>query len=107
MGGSSSRFSKKYVLHFHKPDENRLYLFDTNYERLYCYPVYKDYKPFFFGGLETINIPKRQCIFLIGGLQIKDKAKYIFIKPRKPEDGAFDNTNTPRLRGNFLFYCFF
>ena len=105
MGGQSSRFSRKHVLHFHKPEENRIYLFDTHYERLFSYPLYKEYKPFFFGGMESINIPQRQCVLIIGGLEVSDKAKYVYIKPKKPEEGLRDNTKTPRLKGKLSNKC--
>jgi hypothetical protein len=99
MGGSIGKFSKSHILHFHKPDENRIYLFDTHYERLFSYPIYKEFKPFFFGGMETINIPKRQCIYIIGGLEVKEDAKFVYIKPKKPEEGLMGTKNTPRLKG--------
>ena len=107
MGSSFGKFSKNHVLHFHKPDENRIYLFDTNYERLFCYPVYKEYRPFFFGGMETISIPKRQCLYIIGGLEVKEDAKYVFIKPRKTNGGIMDTKKTPRLKGikKFILRC--
>ena len=94
------------MLHFSKPDENKLYLFDTNYERLYSFSVYKDQRPYFLGGMESINIPNRQCIFIMGGLEVDSKAKYVYIKPKKPEDGVMDDTSkkTPRLRGILLFW---
>lgn len=99
MGGASGRFSRTHVLHYYKPDENRVYLFDTNYELLYCYPIYKDYHPFFFGKLQTINIPQRKCVFIIGGLEVKDSSNFAFIKPKPKNANELDDTKTACLKG--------
>lgn len=49
MGGNkNSKISKQHILHYHLPNENRLYLFDTNNETLFCIPVFYNGKPFFF-----------------------------------------------------------
>lgn len=41
MGGNkNSKISKQHILHYHLPNENRLYLFDTNNETLFCIPVF-------------------------------------------------------------------
>lgn len=41
MGNTkNSKISNRHVLHYTLPNENRLYLFDTNTERLYCIPIF-------------------------------------------------------------------
>lgn len=67
-GGTSSKFSKDHVLHFTKPDENRLYLFDTLTERFYNFPCFWKGKPFFFAKLSSIMIPQHSKLFILGGL---------------------------------------
>jgi hypothetical protein len=58
MGASkSSKLSKQHLLHYHSPNENRLFIFDTEKEVLFCIPVFYEGKPFFFSKLKTISCP--------------------------------------------------
>lgn len=71
MGGTlNSKISKQNILHFHLPNENRLYLFDTDKELLFEAPVFSQGNPFFFGQLATINCPQKQCLVIIGGREL-------------------------------------
>lgn len=67
MGGKQSK-SDKHLLHYHRPDENKLWLYMPNNEKFRCFPVYYQGSPFFFGGLESISVPPLGAIFVIGGL---------------------------------------
>lgn len=46
LGGGSNN---KFLLHYHSPNENRLYFFDPKRETFHCLPVFYKGKPFFFG----------------------------------------------------------
>lgn len=65
MGGGGSKIG--HLLHYHKPDENKLWVFHPKSEKFLCYPVFMETGPFFFGSLETISIPSLNSIFVIGG----------------------------------------
>lgn len=84
MGGNNStKLSKYHLLHYTLPDENKLYIFDTNNEQLYCVPVFLEGKPFFFGKLKTIICPQRQCLVIIGGQEIKKNQIFKYVKNTK------------------------
>ena len=92
MGGnSSSKLSKYHLLHYTIPDENKLYIFDTNNEQLYCVPVFLEGKPFFFGNLKTIICPQRQCLVIMGGREIKKQQLFKYIKHQKVPSKIFSS----------------
>jgi len=67
MGGKQGK-SEKHMLHYHRPDENKLWLYLPNREVFKCYPCFMKDIPFFFGGVETISVPPLGAIFVVGGL---------------------------------------
>lgn len=80
MGGnSSSRFSTNHILHYTKPDENRLYLFDTSTERFYNYPCFSKGKPFFFAKLSTVMVSQHSKLFILGGLAYKETNNFKYL----------------------------
>lgn len=100
MGGNdSSRFSREHILHYTKPEENRLYLFDTLTERFYNYPCFWKGKPFFFAKLTTVMVPQYSKLFIIGGLCYQDTENFKYLRKKgskmelafsSADNGSFD-----------------
>jgi len=81
----------KHILHFHRLDENKLWLFYPESESYSCYPVYNQNGPFFFGNLETVGVPSLNSIFIIGGTGFRAQPQFIYTEDpfnaRMGEDG--------------------
>lgn len=71
MGLGGSKLDK-HIQHYHRPDENKLWMYAPTKETLKCYSVRKGENPFFFGGLQSISVPDLGAIFVIGGLWADD-----------------------------------
>lgn len=67
MGAKNAK-ADAHVLHYHKADENKLWMYFPSAEKFRCYPVMYKGTPFFFGGLETISVPAAGAVFVVGGL---------------------------------------
>lgn len=76
MGGKGSK--PKHVLHYHRMEENTLWLFYPAKEEYLCYPVYSKSGPFFFGSLETVSVPSLNAIYIIGGSGLRSTPEYTF-----------------------------
>lgn len=77
MGNSGSQVG--HLLHFHKMDENKLWVFQPKTEKFLCYPVFRESGPFFFGSFETISIPNLNYIFVIGGSTYRAPPEHVNI----------------------------
>jgi hypothetical protein len=69
--GSKAAKKEDHIMHYHKMDENKLWVFYPSSELYECYPVFRDEKPFFFGNLETVSIPQLSRVYIIGGSYFK------------------------------------
>lgn len=78
MGNKGSKAAKKedHLLHYHKLDENKLWVFYPSSEKYECYPVFREEEPFFFGNLETISVPQMSRIYIVGGSYFKQVPKF-------------------------------
>lgn len=74
--GKKESPKESHFLHFHRLDENRLWVFYPRSEMYDCFPVFADDQPFFFGNLETIGVPKANRIYIIGGHWFKQNPTY-------------------------------
>lgn len=74
MGGKGSK--PKHMLHYHRIEENTLWLFYPSKEEYVCYPVHTKSGPFFFGSLETVSVPNLNAIFVIGGAGLRSVPDY-------------------------------
>lgn len=80
--GNKGSGSEKHLLHYHKLDENKLWVFYPRNENYAVYPVFTETGPFFFGNLETISVPSLNRIYVVGGTGFK----------KMPEFTTGDNT---------------
>jgi hypothetical protein len=69
---------EKHMLHYHRMDENCLWVFYPDNEQYMCYPVHSQAGPFFFGSLETVSVPNLNSIFVIGGSELSRMPDYSF-----------------------------
>lgn len=92
MGTGGSK-SETHYLHYHRPDENKLWLYAPVRETLKCYSVRKEEHPFFFGGLESISVPDLGAVFVIGGLWSDDTQVNELLK--KYQNGEIGATEIP------------
>ena len=67
MGWAQSK-NDSHMLHYYKKNENKLWIFEPFHERFYCFPCFMENGPFFFGGIESISVPREDCIYFIGGM---------------------------------------
>ena len=74
MGFGQSK--NQHLQHYYKPDENKLWIFDPNDERFYCFPCFFENKPFFFLDLQSISVAQDNMIYFIGGKYAKSKDGY-------------------------------
>ena len=74
--GKKEPKKETYILHYHRLDENRLWVFYPKYESYDCYPVLHGTNPFFFGNLETISIPHYNRIYIVGGQWFKQQPSF-------------------------------
>lgn len=74
--GSAKAKPEKHILHYHKLDENKLWVFFPSEELYKVYPVFTETGPFFFGNLETISIPGMNRVYIIGGTGFKKMPEY-------------------------------
>lgn len=64
------------MLHNHRLDENRLWLFVPSTEKYSCFPVFTETGPFFFGNLETISVPSMSRVYVVGGTGFKKQPEF-------------------------------
>lgn len=76
MGNKQAK--PKHMLHYHRMDENCLWVFYPENEQYMCYPVNSQAGPFFFGSLETVSVPSMNSIFVIGGSELSRMPDYSF-----------------------------
>lgn len=69
--GNKKATPEKHILHYHKLDENKLWVFYPSTEYYDCFPVFFQEKPFFFGNLETVSIPGVNRVYIVGGSGFK------------------------------------
>lgn len=76
MGNKKAK-PEGHILHYHRLDENKLWVFYPSNERYDCFPVFtEDEVPFFFGNLETVSVPYMNRIFIIGGTGFKSMPQF-------------------------------
>lgn len=66
----------KHLLHYHRTDENKLWVFYPDSEIYTCFPVYSTKGPFFFANYETISIPSLNAIYVVGGSGFQGEPTY-------------------------------
>ena len=96
MGIAGSK-SDKHFLHYHRTDENKLWLYTPNQETFKCYSIFKDEHPFFFGGLETISVPEMGAVFTVGGLWADNTTIHKLLEERQlsnPGKGGYSSSFT-------------
>ena len=62
---------ESHILHYHRLDENKLWVFYPRSEKYDCFPVFSQTGPFFFGNLETVSVPHINRVYIIGGTGFK------------------------------------
>lgn len=87
--GSGSGKKENHIVHYHKLDENKLWVFYPSSELYECYPVFIGDQPFFFGNLETVSVSKKNRIYIVGGTYFKESPKYR-LNDSAPLDGTMD-----------------
>lgn len=109
MGGKGSK--PKHVLHYHRIEENTLWLFYPEKEQYVCYPVQSKTGPFFFGNLETVSVPSLNTIFVVGGAGLRSVPDYSIkenpFNARLGEKGIEIKPSSHKVRISILFAIFY
>lgn len=96
--GNSPQQKPKHVLHYHRLDENKLWLFYPDTEMYNCFAAHTNTGPFFFGDMETIGVPSANAIFVIGGSGFRTVPQFTWTEnpfnARMGTDGDDDKKDT-------------
>lgn len=76
--GNAPQQKPKHVLHYHRLEENKLWLFYPDSEMYNCFAIHTKAGPFFFGDMETIGIPSANAIFVIGGSGFRTIPQFVW-----------------------------